>query len=385
METLQIQPNDSVSINNLLALQKRGFSVMRSAHIGNLSPYNLTLADAGIPLLLVDHNVTGADKNYFPEVVLTQSGETRVAEDGTVTSRTPVGDGQFLDELHVAGISKALPNATIITNTEYLRQNEAVAGEIAGLAAQYFPEEFNRIVQPDGTTQQVDSAVDMLDRLGIMQLNDDPRAERPAVLMPNMLDIMVNFVVEALQSEKNVQYHVSGPDMIVYSVEKKRLEKLQNFYEVIKREASFADRLPRRLIVQLVPGSNARFATSIKNQPKLTDLFTQLDISISALATLATSRKEFFTSSARNNNQARRVFEAANSQQQFAYEQAIVEQAEQVPGLFVAQKAQKGFVTQYDVIQDNGLFVAPQNTELTFNELKALAKRLAVLRKKVTP
>ena len=385
METLQIQSNDTLSINELTALQRRGFSVMRSAHVGNLSPYNLALADAGIPLLLVDHNVTGVDKNYFPELMLTQTGQVRVAEDGTIASRTITQNGQFLDELHIAGIADALPDADVFTNTEYLQQNELVAGEITRLAVQYFPDEFERVVQSDGTTVKMGSAADVAKRIGILQLREDPRIERAAVLMPNMVNIMSNFVIEALQSERDVQYHISGPDMVLYMKDLQRVDKFKEFYEIIKREAPFGIRLPDQLTVDLVPATSARFATSAKWQPELSSLFSRLDESTVAIAALAAERKAFFASNARNDMELKRSFETASNQRSSAVERAIVEQAEQVPGLFVAPKREIGFITQYDVLQDGGLFVSPQNTERSFSELAALTKRLATLRKRIGP
>ena len=385
METLQIQLNDSLSINELTALQVQGFSVMRSAHIGNLSPYNLALADAGIPMLLVDQNVTGFDKNYFPEFVMTQNEQIRVAEDGTVANRTRVSNDQFLDELHITGMREALPNADFFTNTEYLRRNEAVVGEMLRLGVKHFPEEFMRIVNANGTTAIMPGAADMVKSIGAMQLSDDPRAEKSAVLIPVNIDIMINFIIEFFQSEQDVQYHISGPDMIVYTQQEKRREMFQQFYEIIRREASFGDRLPRRLNVQLIPAASARFASSVRFQSEVEGLFSQLDASAVAVAALVSERKAFFTSEDRNDRDKKSMFEATSNEQLFAQDRAIVEKAGQVPGLFLAPKGETGFVTQYDVMQDGGLFVAPQNTTLSFGELKALVKRLADIRKRASP
>ena len=384
MESITIQPNDSVSIDDLVALKAEGFSVLRSAHVGNLSPYNLTLASVGIPMLLVDHNKTGVDKNYFPESVLSQDGEVRVAEDGKLVSRVRLDDGRFLDELHIAAITEALPEADVFTNTEYLRQNEVIAGEVALLAARNFPELFQRIVRPDGEVESSYNAAAMLGRVGVIQLSDNPRAERSAILLPNVVEIVINFVIEALNSDRDVQYHLSGPDMITYVKDKRFQKELQKLFAVVKRDASFGARLPDQLVVQLVPTAEARFATSLAYQGELEALLEQFDASTLALRAINQRRKSFFDSGAGGDYAVRQEFLTAVRAEEATQGQLIADKIDPVPGLLLAPK-QTGFVTQYDVIRDGGLFVAPENTRLPIAQLTALTKRLAAIQRGTGP
>lgn len=380
METLQIQTNDNLSINDLVALKAQGFSVLRSAHVGNVSPYNLSLAAAGIPLLLVDHNVTGVDKNYFPELLLSQDGETRIADDGVVTSRVQTVGGSFLDEVHINGIIEALPGTDVFTNSEYLRRNERIAGEITKIALQNLAPYFERIVQSDGTTQKMNNAAGLVGSLEVLQLSNDHRAEKAAVLLPNIVDIMANFVIEQLLSERDIQYHISGPDMVIYIGSLQ--PELELFYEKLKREASFGARLPQTLSVQMIPAATARFATAGQFQPELLGLFAQLDDSVDVLASIARERKAFFSEGLQKDTTAKQKFITSIDKRKSAIESAIVMQAEAVPGLFVEPR-QKGFITQYDVVNRGGLFVASQNKELTFRELAAVTKQLVSLRKRL--
>lgn len=379
MEKLEIQPNDTVSINDLVGLQERGFSVMRSAHVGNLSPYNLTLAASGIRMLLVDHNVTGVDKNYFPEKQLSQGSSVELASDGLVVSRVPTSTG-FLDEQHIGAMRQALPEATFFTNTEYLQTNDSVASEITALALTYKPELFERIVKADGTTAQVANGAELVDTLGILQLASDPRAERPAVIMPNLLDILINFVVESLESDQQTQYHISGPDMIRYI--NSLQTDLQDLYQVVRNNASFGTRLPAVLTVQLVPAADARFATTSPYEKDLEAVFEEFDAATVALRALNTKRKNFFTQQDQT-NQARQEFIAKSNAEKLAIEQSLVQQTERVPGLFTPSR-QPGFITQYDVIND-GLAIAPANVSKPLGELSTITKELVALRKRVEP
>ena len=382
MESLTIQPNNKLSVNELVELQIEGFSVMRSAHVGNLRPYNLTLVDAGIPMLLVDHNITGKDKNYFPGMVLSQDTVTQIAADGLISCRARTVTGKFVDEVHVAAISEAFPNSTVFTNTEYLQKNKAVAAEIVNLAVTYFPKEFKRLVLADGTTLAVNDASEYVKKIGIMQLSDDVRAERKAVLIPNMIDIAINFVIEMLATERDEQFHISGPDMIRYITSIH--SELSAFYEIITQKASFGNRLPARLLVQLVPAASAVFATTKRYESQLRSVFTGLDESTVALAELGAKRKEFFKSSSRNDSAQRHLFLAKVMAQESIVKQASVTRLKAVPGLFTPSN-QRGYITQYDVLKDGGLFVASQNTDLSFQELSTLASQLDTSKIKTLP
>ncbi|MFZ1250006.1 MAG: hypothetical protein WAR37_00955 [Candidatus Microsaccharimonas sp.] len=379
MEKLEIQPNDSVSINDLTGLQKQGFSVMRSAHVGNLSPYNLTLAASGIRMLLVDHNVTGVDKNYFPEKQLSQGSIVELADDGLVVSRAVTSNG-FLDEVHINAIKQALPEANVFTNTEYLQTNAAIASEITALALAYKPELFERIVKADGTTAQVPNGADLVDKFGVLQLANNPRAEKTAVIMPNLLDILINFVVEALESEQETQYHISGPDMIRYI---NSLQKdLQDLYQIVRNNASFGSLLPSQLNVQLVPASDARFATTLSYEKELQAVFDELDAAVIAQSALNARRKNFFSQQSQTDD-ARQRFIATSNTDKLTIERKLVQQTERVPGLFTPPR-QPGFITQYDVVND-GLAIAPANITKPLGELSTITKELTALRKRVTP
>lgn len=382
MEALTIQPNNKLSVNELVELHGEGFSVMRSAHVGNLRPYNLTLVDAGIPMLLVDHNVTGKDKNYFPGMVLSQDTATQIAADGLVSCRARTTTGSFVDEFHIAAISKAFPNSNVFTNTEYLQKNEGIAAEIVNLAVDYFPNEFKRLVLADGTTMVVNDASEYVKKLGVMQLCDDIRAERIGVLIPNMIDIAINFVIEMLATERDEQFHISGPDMIRYITAIH--SELSTFYEIITQKASFGNRLPARLLVQLVPAASAVFATTKRYESQLRNIFTGLDESTVALAALGAKRKEFFMSSSKNDSVQRCLFLAEVMAQEAIVKQASVTRLKTVPGLFTSGN-ESGYITQYDVLKDGGLFVAPQNTNLSFQELSILASQLDTSKMKTSP
>lgn len=180
---INVVNDDSVSITDLVAKQLAGFSVLRSAHVGNLSPYNLTIAEAGIPLLSVDHTVTGADTNYFPELELSRADVQKVANLGKIVSRAATYGGVHLDQKHLEAVSFAVPGSQVFTNTEYLQSNEAIAGEIVGIALDESPQLFTRLATPEGNAIKRPRVDSMVSHVGVMQLNDDPKAAKESAFV----------------------------------------------------------------------------------------------------------------------------------------------------------------------------------------------------------
>lgn len=380
---LIVDKDSSVSIQDLVERKDQGISVIRSAHVGNLSPYNLSLADAGIPILSVDHNVTGIDSNYMPEVVARQTRQRTVAAIGRLVCRSVVScecvrndqqaPRQFLDDLHIGAVRKAVPNAAIMTNTEYLRANESVVQEIVSLALKEFPCVFTRTSQPDGSTKKEPNAASLVNTLGIMQLNDDPRAEQEAVIMPNILDILANFVIESLESESDIQYHLSGPAMIKYI--DGLLPELQALYARCKWSPSLGPRLPDTLTVKLVPTADARFATTATRKTKLDEVLQANQEAEAELLGLQAERKSFFSSPSSKNNGTRSSFLASVNEREKALDLKVAEKLSTIPEVLI-NPGTPGFITQYDLIEEGGLYVAPVNTTASMAELARLSLRL---------
>jgi hypothetical protein len=379
MSELGLTAQQDVSINDLVDYRDQGFSVLRSAHVGNLSPYNLSLADAGIPILAVDHNITGVDTTYFPEAIMVGGNKTVVAELGLLTCRAVV-DGVPLDDLHLAAAKAATEGVTIFTNTEYVRRNELISGEVLLIAARVMPELFRRVVQPDGTVRHSSSSAGLAEAGKCMQLLDDPRSEQVASLIPNEVDIILNFVIEALESERDVQFHVSGPAMVKYigSI----LPTLQKLYGVLAEQASFGTRLPEVLRVELVPALDARFAVTRDKAASLDTLLEEFDQLKLEQVKMNAKRKHFFASEMSKDGELRaeflssiRALETANS----AGFLNTLGESPIVPQLLVDAGNDSdniGFVTQYDVVAVGGLYVAAQNRELSFRELSGITRNL---------
>lgn len=382
---LIIERDDTPSVNDLVLEKNRGVSVIRTPHVGNMAPYNLTIADSGIPMVVVDHNITGVDKNYRPESIINQTAEQPIASVGQLTLRAVAGSmpeqvlamvngGRFLDEVHLSAIRTILPNARLVSNTEYFRQNSAIAEEIVGIVLASKPEIFDRKICSDGSISDRQPFADQVTSKGLMQLNDDPRTGE-AILAPLEVDILVGFLAEAIKTELDRQYHLSGPDMVRYIVGK--IPLLQELYAEIKARASFGSKLPDELNVRLVPSADAKFATTLKRKDALDELIsTQAEV-VKELADV-----DGWVTDNRPVDPARTAkFDSRTQSRKDAINRALIEKIAVIPELFV-KSGDRGSLTQYDLVEEGGLYVAPINRELPMFALAATYAHLSEVRKR---
>ena len=389
---------DGVSINDLLEKKNEGISVMRSAHVGNASPYNLTLADAGIPMLLVDQTITGAldpamkgvDRTYFPEAIITQSEQVRIARAGLLVCRAEVQAApspQYVDEFHLDSLRSAFANASLYTDSTYVQKVPRLAQAFVNAALKNNPQLFTRVVTPDGTVHTSEAATLLAQKESILPLQDDPRAARLACLTPNEVNIAINFAAEALLTGKSTQYHLSGPDMVRYIFAKNSsgvvpIDVVANLYKTVRESTTFGRDLPAQLDVQLVPTAAARFATTLKRRYELQAMLAALVNTTEQLAELDASKKEFFTNPANRGVTAsdrQKTFTAKAKAQQEIILANMNEVSNDIPELFTAPQT-PGFITQYDVLQEGGLWVAPQNRQLSMQALQALYTQVQRIR-----
>jgi hypothetical protein len=349
--SLTIETTPSVSLQDILMEQQQGTSVIRSAHIGNARGYNLALAELGIPFLLVDHTLVAqapgqiGDKNYLPGSIVTLEGIRPLAVSclGELSLKTTAicpesGLSKPLDLIHTDALRQAFPNTVFTTNTAYLRANETIAQEVIATAQQITPELFTRKVDNDGTITEA-TAGDISTH-GILQLKDDPRSSC-GVLVPNEVDIVINFLTEALASENNTQIHVAGPDMPSYMKKPKTIHTITRLFDTVARHAHIRVKLPKTTVVKLVPSHHAEFVTTKQRAARVAAVFSAFK----------------------------------PSEQDPRRQQDCAEALQNAPELLIDVRSAP-YTSQHDLIREGGLWMPDENQTLTMSELKTLAKRL---------
>lgn len=349
--SLVIETTPNISLQDIVTEQQQGTSVIRSAHVGNARGYNLALAELGIPFLLVDHTIVASqpgqagDKNYLPGSIVTLEGVNPLAVSGlgglSLKTTVECPDTKAilpLDTLHTRAFQAAFPDTTIATNTEYLRSEEVLAQDVITTATQVAPELFTRKVEIDGTITP--ATVDDIKRYGILQLNDDPRTER-GVLIPNEVDIVINFLIEAIKSGTDTQIHLAGPDMPGYMKKPETISAITQLYQAAARRLAGKYTLPETAIVKLVPSHYAEFVTTQDRAQHVAAVFEAFD----------------------------------PSQQNPRNQPDCTEALQDAPELLIDVR-NAPYVSQYDVLRSGGIWMPEENRTYTMTQLRTLAKRL---------
>lgn len=374
---LIVNEQTEISLNQLVEQQQAGFSVTRSPHVGNNRLYNLVLANAGIDMLQVDHNIVGKDTSYYPGMVIADQTATTLTDDGGLAMRTSVtspvnGESVYLDELHIASTVEAFPDANIFTATSFLRDNETVSAEITNICADLFPEMFTRQVRQDDNTAIQLPAGTPVSASDILQLQDDFRTDA-GVLIPNEADIMINFVVDCLNSGRSKQYHLSGPAMFVYMREDAIKQRMARLASAISQSPVFAGKLPEQLEVELVDTTGLTLASTKDGAIHLLAFIDALEEKERVSAKVGATKKAFYQGPDKAN---RTMAEAINQEGRDLEADAIAQMnasARLCPD-FTDLNDGLPLTTQYDCLNKGGLFVPDMCKQLTMAQLLKLRK-----------
>ncbi|NUS45346.1 MAG: hypothetical protein HOQ24_16860 [Mycobacteriaceae bacterium] len=167
------------------------------------------------------------------------------------------------------------------------------------------------------------------------------------MLIPNEVELVVYFIVEALRTGRATLFHVAGPDMTGYLRHPKSandsrtpLELIARLFSAVTSRFAWSRTLPNVLRVQLVTGAAARFVTTMERRSRLDDLLAAADV----VGRDPSSISEFRRTAAR------------------------------CPEVFDHSRSRR-YLSQSDVV-DGGLYVPARLTDSSMAELEGLWQRL---------
>jgi hypothetical protein len=257
--------NNDLSLLDLVALQKSGYSVVRSPHVGNLYPLNMLALMMGIPLNLYDRNYGKKDANYHPHTVIIDGQQYQVADPERMVCQAAIervppppaeqffAIGEPLAGAHTTALKSAFPDHAdqITVFSTYLSDRTDLALQLLKPAFLHKPQLWHRYVRQDGSFQKNLSAPSSWHRLreqGILSVTDDSSGW----LIPLELVTVLDGVIEGLEHDNFDVYHLSGPAMIEYIDQKKAL--MQSLYEAIREHGQLD--LPEHVWFHVVPFAN---------------------------------------------------------------------------------------------------------------------------------
>lgn len=254
------------SLMDLVAIHRAGGSVMKTPHVGNMYPNNLAVGALGIPLNCYDRTVGRKDRNFHPHRVIRGGASEVIADHTLLTTHVRVerpsrfapewfSVGARVSDGHMAALRAALPMAECVVYTEWLRRYADRVTAVLEVLTDTFPFLWERLVHSDGRVVEHPNVRNwsIAQALGVYGITSDAPS---GLLIPNVVNIILDGVLECGARGVTEVYHCSGPDMVRYIGDLE--DQLHALYDTVRKRLGWG--LPEELRFHLVPVAEMRFA-----------------------------------------------------------------------------------------------------------------------------
>lgn len=357
-----------LSLQKLVELHRAGHSVVKTPHVGNWYPNNLAVASLGIRMHVYDRMIGTKDENFHPHKLIVGGQGERMADPALLITharvirapsrfpeRFPVGS-RVLDG-HMQAIRDAVPGANCVVYTDYLRQHMdkviAILEPVTGL----FPKYWHQFVDVDGTvSERTCIGWDYIKQDGIYGLTND----ESGWLIPNVLNVLMDGVMEARLHDTSVVYHLSGPDMFRYIGKYQKM--LIKAHAVLRQKLNW---VPEAVELRLVPIAAMRFAVPETRRQAL-DRFVDELLAIYAWKTARGDKNTH----GYNGRQTKATAAGSEDKKRQQREVLLLEPAAACPDVWY--DIEKGsFVSQYDLLAaDTRIYTHPWALEAPITALQ---------------
>jgi hypothetical protein len=258
---LKIVNNDGkLSLAQIQAKMRDGYSVVKSPHVGNQHPSNLVCAALGIPFNVVTFTSGERDKNFHPHQKIVGGSGTQIANASTWTPFNYSNCGQTVESYHLDALQKVFPQLAVRTDMGLMRSEETLAESVLRVITNTVSKLWYRNVSTTGTVTK--HRGDPVRDWG--QISQDVFGlsnQTAGWVVPNRAHILFELVLQSIDSGRDTVYHLSGPQMVGYvgGIQ----NNLSTAYDALRVEFS---ELPETLTVHIVPVASCRMVTHTADQ-----------------------------------------------------------------------------------------------------------------------
>ena len=259
-----IQVDDTMPLGELLSENNDpDKSIKRSAHVGNMYGADLILASLGMNMLLVDANYGERDKLYYPHLRVDEASTPEViACSRKLSLVNTTAEGIPLNEASIGSLNSAFGNTSVVADSDFVGANRQVVEQIVATLLPEFASQFTRVLTSTGIPENIlllPKTVNDVLLLG----NDTSKG----AILPNVLNILIDFVVEAINYQTDQITHISGPTMVLYI--NKIMPQMNAMYAKLVQSGI---NLPEILKVRLVPAAGVRFVVAASQASDMEEL-----------------------------------------------------------------------------------------------------------------
>lgn len=254
-----------MSLKDIVELDAKGFSVMKTPHVGNVYMNNLAIASLGIRMLFYDRNYGRMDKLFYPHRIIQKGKSEEVSSPDKLMTHARVErkvsnpdlrryfrSGCYVGRAHMRALKEKIPDIRAEVYTDYLERQKETAIKFLEIWTSINPSEWNRSVSIDGEIHEVKIS-DWKDVLksGIYGLT----SRKSGLLIPNIFNVALSTLLEYSTYGHNRVYHLSGPAMIKYAGQ--MVEPINRLFQSSVKEL----RTGRAIEMHLIPAASMVFAS----------------------------------------------------------------------------------------------------------------------------
>ncbi len=378
----KIEFSQEFSLGHLAQLRREEkFSVVRSAHVGNQYPSNITLALVGTAdFFLYDRTVGEKDVIYRPHQIMVDGNAVTVAPANVLATHKRVhADRTRCEYGFVAGCSVVNPHTSafksvlngadnqVLNYSEYLKSHRELILKILDAIfcnGEFLSEEWKRYVDLSGVIRESFPASwsDVRGKLLSITSFDE------GWIFPNILNILVMGAVESVRTGMDIVFHVAGTGM---NYVRQFEERLNSMYKKVSGRFG----LPETLTFVLLHNSENRFIVPAHQREKLDNLLARYG----ELKDFQARKSGFFKSLGRK--PSREEFAPWKEEEMRAFS-ALRDALNALPGLFYKTGVGANHFTQYDLLRSGGAYVHPWASEKPLVEIDVIMAELRRLAKK---
>ncbi len=253
---VQIQVETNITLAELVAKKRAGFMVEETPHIGNLSVATLALLTLGMDAKLVDANVGAKDNLFYPHQQIINGQATTIASPYVMSTHNKVkGDITPVSEFHLDPVQRLGLKAFAHSKWIGDRRNYILT-LLALLNTENWPLLlWTRYVDTNGRVSKVDPPTTRFELMcRIHKLTSSP--DESGWILPNPINILLDLVFGALETDKPTVYMLSGQSMYRYISQQytnfgRMDELISDMYDTVRSKGFYT--LPELLKVSMVP------------------------------------------------------------------------------------------------------------------------------------
>lgn len=253
---------EPLTLARLQELQRAGYSVMKTPHVGNQHPCNLLCAALGFHLDMVTFTHGVRDTNFHPHLRIQGGNARSLVSPDQLTPFMRLSCGTAVEAYHQDAVKAVFGHMSAITSdVELLAGEPALAEMVLRESSAAVQRLWYRRVERDGTLVKEDfhgpySKI----ANNIFRFSNG----QSGWVVPNRISLIYTLIWQALSTGRDVVYALSGPDMVGYIGGLK--SNLSQMYDAVRAQWPS---LPEVLYVYVVPVAQCRLVTYVRQHDAL--------------------------------------------------------------------------------------------------------------------